>query len=293
MLKQVMMIGLVLSVFQASSELSGSEGDQEYGQEVVLYEEDDQTEDSVYGVPQSAIDAFYAFLEFNSEENPILIPEGGELLEAIREQLGIGEDIHIFWGPAGPYIRNRTCGVFGLTLYEDGAPIFAQIYSFGLDLCIFHIEENAPEMTVPQYVVDRARGFLRQNSPDNRLVTPYGVGIAETLTTQMGLGANFVIWAYLEEHPLDGDSHFLCGEMFLVLYENGVAQVDSAYDFRGVCIYYQIEEPQIIAPPTVTAPETPQLPEAGSEVGGRIALGMVLVAFSGALALKQSHQIGQ
>ena len=315
MLKQVMMIGLVLSVFQVSNELSVYENDQEYGQEVVLYVEvplfhtelhdvlEDQIEDFTHEVPQSVIDAFYAFLEQNTPENFYVIVQGFTFTELMNQQsffgFGRGRDV-ILLGELERDAENPNLICGDLALANEDAPYYAVGYHFR-GICVHVYDQNYERSTppyrptnVPQYLIDRLADFLENNSQENRLTIPKDSNLVDELLVQLNLTEGFSLWLFLEQHPHFHDPYMACGAFRLIAYENGVYNYDEAYHLRqGACIYYHYEEEsQVATPPVVTAPDTPQLPEAGSTVGGRIALGMFLVAFSGALALKQSHQIG-
>jgi len=236
-------------------------------------------------IPQPAIEAMQAFIENNSLDDPLIIPTGLNINEAITA-LSWGENITAVSNMSGyNQLEGSGCGSISLLLNkrvsEDYQVTYDGIYTFA-DICLFYEVENSitkPPNSIPQCSIEAMRAFIEDNSADNPLIVPPSFTFTEALN-ELEWGEGITVRASLSGLGTGR----ACGSIALLLNEyiaeTGLNRTfDDAYSFGDICIYYEFESQRNNESTILSLPQTGSRALNASLTGGGILAATGLIVY--------------
>jgi len=230
------------------------EEDEDEASETAEVELEDEDEDEdITTIPQASVDAMRDFIENNSAENPLIIPEGLTLSDfnEVMNALDWGEGITISSPMSGlgldaGQVRGSIFLFYNQEISEDGVVTYDDRYVF-LNIELFYELEDSDDSddsddqpTIPQASIDLMRAFVEDNSADNPFVIPAGLTFNEAMN-ELDWGEGIGVWT-----PMSGiGTGQTCGSIVFHLNmqtEDGKVTYDDEYGFWDICIYYEFED---------------------------------------------------
>lgn len=261
-------------------------------------EDEDETDDEDSpAFPQASIDAMRTFLAENSEENPFIIPEGSDFIEAINA-LDWGEGVTVSPVLTGyDALHGALALILNSELDEDEHTFDDEYWFFEVGVFVQYEgdeEEDEESLTIPQAAIDAMREFIEENSADNPLIIPVGLNFTEAINA-LDWGEGITVSPIMSSHGLESGS--VRGSLFLHLNQqltDDEVTYDDEYAFLDIVIYYEnkeeaeAEKPASEPPPPAgQTPEQPParvLPQTGTDMlnmsligGGILAVGGLLI----------------